>query len=170
MPARLSAGRGVAQHSNRACRLQPAWSARWRKWIKTTHVVRSISYSSSRARVELSRRAGTALRPRGPRLRRGGGASRHPVLPVLRNFLARMASKTPNGCERHPDGRENTTKETQNRLRDPTTAPTEPAPTKNPVFPSRRMKKPDSVSPRHKTPTAKEGGSVSKISAAPIPR
>ncbi len=50
MPARLSAGRGAARHSNRACRLQPAWSARWRKWIKTTHVVRSISYSSSRAR------------------------------------------------------------------------------------------------------------------------
>ena len=34
------------------------------------------------ALVELSRRAGTALRPRRPRLRRGGGAFRHPVLAI----------------------------------------------------------------------------------------
>ena len=91
-------------------------SARWRKSIKQPRVVWPISYSSSRARDELSRREGTALRPGRPllrlrkprqntqRVRRGGGASRHAVLPVLRNFLARMASKTPNGCERHPSG------------------------------------------------------------------
>ncbi len=33
----------------------------------------------------------TGLKPAGLRLRRGGGASRHPVLPVLRKFLTRQA-------------------------------------------------------------------------------
>ena len=67
-------------------------------------------------------------------LRRAGGASRHPVLPVLRNFLARMASKTPNGCERHrakkpPPGRryrnpaENPTKKGHERVPKFTQAP-----------------------------------------------
>ncbi len=30
----LGAARGAARHSNRACRLQPAWSARWRNLVK----------------------------------------------------------------------------------------------------------------------------------------
>ncbi len=39
-----------AVSKNRACRLQPAWSARWRKSTKQLSVVWSISYSNSRAR------------------------------------------------------------------------------------------------------------------------
>ena len=43
-----------------ACRLQPALSARWRKWAKTTHIVWPISYSSTRA-VPLGTRTGLCL-------------------------------------------------------------------------------------------------------------
>ncbi len=147
MPARLSAGRGVAQHPKTgACfdnyrraadpKTTPPTScsgptvivrAPWRFILfcqvqNSESLLRrgarglfrspagiSVCFCSAKPLKFLFRRAtvkpsSTALGPRGPRLRRGGGASRHPVLPVLRNFLARMASKTPNGCERHPSG------------------------------------------------------------------
>ncbi len=107
-----------AVSKNRACRLQPAWSARWRRLAKTTHVVWSISYSSSRARgfslyleIQTQQKPRRGGRPRGFHLdcalaqrvkslfRRAG--NQKPASTALRGRRLTKAERTP---AKHPTG------------------------------------------------------------------
>ena len=88
-----------------------------KSYSNAEHAFERFRYLRRGARVELSRRAGTALKPRRLPTKAKKTPAKAPAGPPAGRAMLRIAgacrkrktgtenpSKTPNGCQRHPDG------------------------------------------------------------------